>query len=151
VRWLRRLDPAAPDWLEGYGRKFASLRCPDLSWSRRDQFNWLGWGDRRNGMLEDDLDATSPYKHYREGVELPDLALQPYAVDEKHRHIKFVVAKMPQEGVLDGRCPWCGHVRTPIGHPCKDAASYRTAAAASYRQLINGSWGALAPLPRLSP
>ena len=51
-------------------------------------------------MLEDDLGATSPNKHHREVVELPDLALQPYAVDEKHRHIKFVVAQMLQEGVL---------------------------------------------------
>src|SRR5215213_1396727 len=101
-------------------------------------------------MLEDDLCATSPYKHHREVVELPDLALQPYAVDQKHSHIKFVVAEMVEEHVLDGRCPWCGHVRTPIGHPCKDAASYRIAVAASYRQLINGSWGALAVPPQRS-
>ena len=68
-------------------------------------------------MLVDDLGPSAPNKHHREVVELPDLALQPYAVDQKHRHIKFVVAEMFEEHVLDGRCPWCGHVRTLIEHP----------------------------------
>jgi hypothetical protein len=61
-------------------------------------------------MLEDDLCAIPPNKHYREVVEFFDLALQPYAVDEKHSHIKFVVAEMIQEGVLDRRGPWHSHV-----------------------------------------
>ena len=61
-------------------------------------------------MLEDDLGATSPYKHYREVVELPDLALQPYAVDQKHRHITFVVAQMLEEYVLNRRGPLGSHV-----------------------------------------
>jgi hypothetical protein len=65
-------------------------------------------------MLEDDLCATSPNKHHREIVELPDLALQPYAIDQKHRHIKFVVAEMLEEQVLDGPGTFCVHVCTPF-------------------------------------
>jgi hypothetical protein len=77
-----------------------STKASSLERSCVYQLDGLCWVDRRNGMLEDDLGATSPNKHHREVVEPPDLALQPYAVDEKHSHIKFVVAKVPQEGVL---------------------------------------------------
>ena len=66
--------------------------------------------DRRNSMLKNNLGTGPPYKHHSEIVEPPDLTLEPYAVDEKHSHIKFVAAEMFEEQVLDGRCPWCGHV-----------------------------------------
>jgi hypothetical protein len=52
-------------------------------------------------MLEYDLGAISPNKHHGEIVEPSKLALKPYAVHEKHSHIKPVVAKVPQECVLE--------------------------------------------------
>ena len=49
--------------------------------------------DSRDGMLKNNLGPGPSYEHDGEIVEPPDLALEPYAVDEKHRHIKFAVAE----------------------------------------------------------
>ena len=60
-------------------------------------------------MLVDDLSATPSHKQDREVVELSDLALELDSIDEKHRHIQFVVAQMLEEGVLDRCSRLCGH------------------------------------------
>jgi hypothetical protein len=87
-----------------------STKASSLERSCVYQLDGLCWVDRRDGMLEDDLDAISPGKHHSEIVEPPDLTLQPYAVDEKHSHIKFVVAEMFEECVLDRRGRLGSHV-----------------------------------------
>ena len=61
-------------------------------------------------MLKNNLSPGPPYKHYSEIVEPPDLALEPYAVDEKHRHVKFVVAEKLEKCVLDRRSLLGRHV-----------------------------------------
>ena len=61
-------------------------------------------------MLVDHLCAASSHKQDREVVELPDLTLKLDAVDEKHRHVRSVIADMLEEGVLDRWGRSCGHV-----------------------------------------
>ena len=68
-------------------------------------------------MLKNNLGPGPPYKHDGEIVEPPDLALEPYAVDEKHSHITFVGAEKLEKCVLNRRGPLGRHVRTPFEHP----------------------------------
>ncbi len=80
-------------------------------------------------MLVDDLGATSPHKQDRKVIELSNLALQPDPVHKKHRHIKFVVAQMLEEGVLDRCRRLCGHFlslrRRPKQKPHKRPQQYQ--------------------------
>ena len=66
--------------------------------------------DSRDGMLKNNLDPGPSYKHDGKIVEPPDLALEPYAVDEKHRHIKFAVAEKLEKCILDRCGPLGRHV-----------------------------------------
>jgi len=81
-------------------------------------------------MLIDDLRPTPPHKEDREVVELSDLALKFDPVDKKHSHIKFVLAEMPEECVLDRSCRWCGHIQILCEHPPKNRSLQCSAALA---------------------
>ncbi len=61
-------------------------------------------------MLVDDLGPGPPYKHNSEIVVPPDLTLRPYAIDEKHSHIKSVVAEMLEEYILDRQGSLGSHI-----------------------------------------
>ena len=61
-------------------------------------------------MLVDNLRADASDKHDGEIVEPPDLALEPYAVDKKHRHIKLAVAEKLEKCILDRCGPLGRHV-----------------------------------------
>lgn len=73
-------------------------------------------------MLIDDLSATPSHEEDGEVIELPDLTLQLYAVDEKHRHIKFVIAQVLEERVLNRCRRLCGHFLLLRRRPQQDAA-----------------------------
>jgi hypothetical protein len=56
----------------------------------------------RNRMLIDDLRATTADKLDGKIVERSDLGLEPDPIHEKHRDLNIVVAKVSEEGVLEG-------------------------------------------------
>jgi len=61
-------------------------------------------------MLKNNLGPGPSYKHDGKIVEPHDLTLEPYAVDEKHRHIKFAVAEKLEKCILDRCGPLGRHV-----------------------------------------
>jgi hypothetical protein len=66
------------------------------------QFDRLRRMDGRDGMLVDDLGAIASHKLDGEVVERSDLALESDSIHEKHCHLNSVVAKMLEEGILEG-------------------------------------------------
>jgi len=101
-------------------QRLEEATAPDESWiSLLDGLRWI---NRRDGMLEHDLGTITPNKHHGEIVEPPDLALQSYAIDEKHSHIKFVVPKMLEECILHRCCKLCGHACYPFRTSMRDTS-----------------------------
>jgi hypothetical protein len=97
------------------------FRCVLALIGQIDQFNRLGWVDRRNSMLVDDLRAITSCKLDRVAVHAFDPPLQPNPIYKEYCYVNPVILEVLEEHILDVRGPLCGHACSPFRASLRDA------------------------------